>query len=255
MLGPKGGATSKAVVGFRLGIGVDTTAFADWLDDKFKLFQGDNRKILVITCWATWKVQNELVWKKNGSSVAAVGILAHNFLSQWSQAQDKNDVPTAAFLRTRDGSEKWIKPVGDVVIINVDAALFTEKVIVLASRLTLFRSMTRGFMIGNLLQLKVFSSPPFLRVKNDGALYYQLVYETSRVVTACDDSGQQSFNVVLNPYDGRSDSIGIEADIVSVNDTRFHDCWPRVEDNGWSSLKLKLIKSKLKNELKLKGSK
>ncbi|KAK1381578.1 hypothetical protein POM88_028322 [Heracleum sosnowskyi] len=112
----------------RTSIGVDTTvtgSFADWLDDKFKLFEGDNRKILVITCWAIWKVRNELVWKKKGSSVAAVGILAHNFLSQWSQAQDKNDVPTAAFLSTRDDSEKWIKPVGDVKI-NVDAALFTE---------------------------------------------------------------------------------------------------------------------------------
>ncbi|KAK1381579.1 hypothetical protein POM88_028323 [Heracleum sosnowskyi] len=79
--------------------------------------------------------------------------------------------------------------------------------------------------------------------------YYQLVYETSLAVTSC--SGQQSFIVVINPHDGRSDSVSIEADNVSVNDSRFHDCWPRVEDDGWSRLKLKLFILNLKKDGKI----
>lgn len=82
--------------------------------------------------------------------------------------------------------------------------------------------------------------------------YYELVSETSRAVTSCGDSGQQSLTVVINPCDGRNDSISIKADNVSVNDSRFHDCWPRVEDDGWSRLKLKLVMLKLKSDLELK---
>ncbi|KAK1381576.1 hypothetical protein POM88_028320 [Heracleum sosnowskyi] len=78
--------------------------------------------------------------------------------------------------------------------------------------------------------------------------YYELVSETSRAVTSCGDSGQLSLSVVINPYDGRSDSVSIEADNVPVNDSQFHKCWPRVEDDGWSRLKLKLFMLKLKND-------
>lgn len=39
---------------------------------------------------------------------------------------EKNVVQTRVFLNSADGKESWVKSVGDVVKINVDAALFIK---------------------------------------------------------------------------------------------------------------------------------
>lgn len=70
-----------------------------------------------MTCWALWKIHNELVWNNKGSSVDAVVALTHTSLDHWQRAQNRNVVPTANFLKEADGIVKWIKP-GPAVIKN-----------------------------------------------------------------------------------------------------------------------------------------
>lgn len=50
----------------------------------------------------------------------------HTALDQWTKAQDKDKVPTTTFLTDADCRDRWIKPEGTVLKINIDAALFTE---------------------------------------------------------------------------------------------------------------------------------
>ncbi|KAL1807224.1 hypothetical protein ACET3Z_030292 [Daucus carota] len=55
--------------------------------------------------------------------------------------------------------------------------------------------------------------------------YSQLLSEASQVLTACADPSQQSFTVVINPFDRHADNISIEAEQVSVDDKRFNYRW------------------------------
>lgn len=80
--------------------------------------------IIAIMCWRLWKLRNDLVLSKKGSSVAEFIVLARSFLDQWTRAQDKNVIPITTFMTAADGSEKWVKPEVDTVKINVDAALY-----------------------------------------------------------------------------------------------------------------------------------
>uniref|UniRef100_A0A803P4Y6 Uncharacterized protein n=1 Tax=Cannabis sativa TaxID=3483 RepID=A0A803P4Y6_CANSA len=72
------------------------------------------------------RLENDCVWKEKNASVATVTILASSMLEQWSKAQDKDYVPTAAFLTAADGALSWqILATGEVKI-NTDAALFSD---------------------------------------------------------------------------------------------------------------------------------
>lgn len=52
--------------------------------------------------------------------------LAKTTLENWTRAQDRNSVSTAAFFTEADGSERWVRPEGTSIKVNVDATLFTE---------------------------------------------------------------------------------------------------------------------------------
>lgn len=101
-------------------------SFATWLDGCLRASQGETRKMIAMVCWAIWTARNDQVWNNKGATVDGVIGLARTTLNQWSKAQDRSKVPTAAFLTAEDGSERWSKPVGTVLKINVDAALFAE---------------------------------------------------------------------------------------------------------------------------------
>lgn len=83
-------------------------------------------KMIAMMCWALWKSRNELMWNNKGTSVDGVIDLANYVLNQWARAQDRNVVPTTAFLTENDGAAKWTKPTEGVIKINVDAAIFAE---------------------------------------------------------------------------------------------------------------------------------
>lgn len=101
-------------------------SFATWLDGCLKSTQGETRKMIAMACWAIWTAQNDQLWNNKGATVDRVIGLAYTTLDQWSKAQDRSKIPEAAFLAAEDGSEIWSKPLGTILKINADAALFTE---------------------------------------------------------------------------------------------------------------------------------
>lgn len=100
--------------------------FGTWLEERLNAAEGDRKKDTVMICWAIRTVRIDQVWKNKGATVATVVFLAKTTLQNWTKAQDRNVVPVAAFLTEADGSERWIRPVGTSIKVNVDAALFTE---------------------------------------------------------------------------------------------------------------------------------
>lgn len=81
---------------------------------------------MAVTCWAIWKIRNEVVWNNKGASIGVIESLVHSTISQWDQAQARSILSTAAFMTEDDGAERWIKPEGTVIKINVDAAIFED---------------------------------------------------------------------------------------------------------------------------------
>lgn len=90
-----------------------------------KLEEGP-RAIFVMTCWAIWRVRNDVIWNGKGASVASVGVSAQNSLIQWQEAQDKSCVLSRAFTTEADGRQVWVRSETRVIKVNVDAALFAE---------------------------------------------------------------------------------------------------------------------------------
>ncbi|XP_017223398.1 putative protease Do-like 14 isoform X1 [Daucus carota subsp. sativus] len=66
--------------------------------------------------------------------------------------------------------------------------------------------------------------------------YSQLLSEASQVLTACADSSQQSFTLVINPFDRHTDNISIEAEQVSVDDKRFNYRWRGISCGEWNKI-------------------
>ena len=57
------------------GVGVSTTVggiFSAWLEVLFQRLYGEQRKLIVMTCWALWRVRNDSVWKGKIAMVANV---------------------------------------------------------------------------------------------------------------------------------------------------------------------------------------
>ncbi|XP_017223395.1 putative protease Do-like 14 isoform X1 [Daucus carota subsp. sativus] len=66
--------------------------------------------------------------------------------------------------------------------------------------------------------------------------YSQLLSKASQVLSACADSSQQSFTVVINPFDRHTDNISIEAEQVSVDDKRFNYRWQGILSGEWNKI-------------------
>uniref|UniRef100_A0A803PWE1 Reverse transcriptase zinc-binding domain-containing protein n=1 Tax=Cannabis sativa TaxID=3483 RepID=A0A803PWE1_CANSA len=112
-----------------LHTGIDTSnvqmvTFPGWLDSMLHKIDGEQKKVLIMTCWALWRIRNDVIWNNKIPTVAGVSILAQYCLEQWEKAQDKHLVPRVAFLIDADAAEKWCKPAVGFLKINVDATLF-----------------------------------------------------------------------------------------------------------------------------------
>ena len=93
----------------RTGIGVGTSVggtFSAWLEALFERFDGEQRKLIAMTCWALWRMRNDSVWKGKSARASTVLVLAKSSLNQWTKAQDKFEVPKCAFLTSEDGAER-----------------------------------------------------------------------------------------------------------------------------------------------------
>ncbi|XP_062099708.1 uncharacterized protein LOC133805540 [Humulus lupulus] len=101
-------------------------SFAKWLEQSFNNNDEDSRQKIASLYWSVWRTRNELVWHNKKTYAASVNILATSMLHQWVQAQNKVDVPFAAFLSNGDGATTWRKPHGNDIKINVDAAIFLK---------------------------------------------------------------------------------------------------------------------------------
>ncbi|KAK1387012.1 hypothetical protein POM88_015190 [Heracleum sosnowskyi] len=87
---------------------------------------GERRKLVAVTRWVIWKLRNEVVWNDKGSGINTVVSLVHSTINQWDRAQDRNVNSLAAFVTEDDGAVKWIRPEGEVIKVNVDAATFED---------------------------------------------------------------------------------------------------------------------------------
>lgn len=76
--------------------------------------------------WSIWRTCNNLVWQNKKASPASVVFLSSSLLHQWAQAQNKIEMPLAAFLDTEEGVDTWQKPHTGGIKINVDAATFSN---------------------------------------------------------------------------------------------------------------------------------
>lgn len=101
-------------------------SFAAWLDDRLKEGNGERRKLVAVTCWVIWKFRNEIVWNGKGASTNAAVSLVFSTIHQWDRAQDRNFNSLAAFVTEEDGAVKWMRPEGEMIKVNVDAAIFEE---------------------------------------------------------------------------------------------------------------------------------
>ncbi|XP_062100583.1 uncharacterized protein LOC133806507 [Humulus lupulus] len=113
----------------RSGLGVESPffgSFAIWLDQSLNNNDEDGRQNIASLCWGIWRTRNNLVWHNKKGSLASVNLLSKSMLNQWIQAQNKAEVPLAAFLTNADGADTWQKPLGEGIKINVDAAIFSE---------------------------------------------------------------------------------------------------------------------------------
>ncbi|KAK1387906.1 hypothetical protein POM88_016084 [Heracleum sosnowskyi] len=73
--------TNGSKNGLPAGLNTNVTGtFANWLEDKLRVFEGGKRQILAMLCWALWQVRNELVWNNKGPKVDTVMALAYNSL-------------------------------------------------------------------------------------------------------------------------------------------------------------------------------
>lgn len=99
-------------------------SFAAWVNDRMKEGDGDRRKLVAVTCWTIWKLRNKVVWNEKGASISTVVSLVYYTINQWERAQDRNINSLVAFVTEDDGAVKWARPEGEVIKINVDAAIF-----------------------------------------------------------------------------------------------------------------------------------
>ncbi|XP_062093901.1 uncharacterized protein LOC133799929 [Humulus lupulus] len=101
-------------------------SFAEWIEQTWLLLDQTRRQSLVMLCWGLWKARNDLVWRNKRLAPNSVVVVSNSVFNQWSQAQHKSDIPTAAYLTDADGVEKWQCPNPGSVKVNMDAALFPD---------------------------------------------------------------------------------------------------------------------------------
>ncbi|XP_062087000.1 uncharacterized protein LOC133793720 [Humulus lupulus] len=101
-------------------------SFAEWIEQTWLLLDQTRRQSLVMLFWGLWKARNDLVWRNKRLAPNSVVVVSTSVFNQWSQAQLKSDIPTAAYLTDADGVENWQRPNPGSVKVNMDAALFPD---------------------------------------------------------------------------------------------------------------------------------
>uniref|UniRef100_A0A803NUV7 RNase H type-1 domain-containing protein n=1 Tax=Cannabis sativa TaxID=3483 RepID=A0A803NUV7_CANSA len=94
-------------------LGLQSGTFTRWIEASFQSFDGDQRKIIAMTCWAIWKARNDCVWKEKNASVAAVTILASSHVLE-AISSCRTDVVTPELAEAMGVREalSWLKKKG-----------------------------------------------------------------------------------------------------------------------------------------------
>lgn len=101
-------------------------SFADWLNTVMGQVNNSMLARLVMLMWSIWKARNTVAWNDTYLHVDEVVRSAHFTLDQWTEALSRNFSPSGKIMHSKDGKELWMKPVGNTIKINVDAALFND---------------------------------------------------------------------------------------------------------------------------------
>ncbi|XP_062101909.1 uncharacterized protein LOC133809260 [Humulus lupulus] len=113
----------------RSGLAVESPflgSFGNWLDHCLRDKDESECQKIASLLWSIWRTRNNLVWHHKKMSPASVVFLSSSMLNQWIQAQNKIEVPLAAFLTDADGADTWQKPSAGGIKINVDTAIFSN---------------------------------------------------------------------------------------------------------------------------------
>uniref|UniRef100_A0A803PRX8 Reverse transcriptase zinc-binding domain-containing protein n=1 Tax=Cannabis sativa TaxID=3483 RepID=A0A803PRX8_CANSA len=106
----------------------EVSSLGQWLADMFRLLQGDSQARAVMLCWAIWCARNDLIWQQRSRSVKDVVTFANVSPDQWLKAQGKGNIPLLSPLKDGDGSELWVKPSADGILVAAFAGVKHGKV-------------------------------------------------------------------------------------------------------------------------------
>ncbi|KAM6583925.1 hypothetical protein CsatB_010927 [Cannabis sativa] len=115
----------------RVGIGTMVVAagsvFMDWCRLVFTPLTAEKQELAAALCWAIWGARNDVVWQGKPFSISTIIVSAKGYLDQWKFAQKTQIESLWSNLQDCDGMERWIKPQGNSIKINVDAAIFERQ--------------------------------------------------------------------------------------------------------------------------------
>ncbi|KAM6557738.1 hypothetical protein CsatB_004757 [Cannabis sativa] len=115
----------------RVGIGTMVVAagsvFMDWCRLVFTPLTAEKQELAAALCWAIWGARNDVVWQGKPFIISTIIVSAKGYLDQWKFAQKTQIESFWSNLQDCDGMERWIKPQGNSIKINVDAAIFERQ--------------------------------------------------------------------------------------------------------------------------------